>query len=103
MRLQEPPDNGIFEIGDTLLGQTQFFLTTLALVVAIAFFIIIAIRTRFAWAPMLLAAAAASFVVWVVINVESGRQIIDDTIDAPEPEENSAPGELPLTDVITRA
>lgn len=98
MRLQEPPDDGIFQIGDTLLGQTQFFLTTLAVVVAIAFFIVIAIRSRFAWGPMILAAAAASFVIWVVLNVETGRQIIDDTIDAPEPDGNSAPAELPATD-----
>lgn len=104
MRIQDtgPPDDGIFQIGDTLLGQTQFFLTSLALVVAIAFFIVIAVRTRFAWGPMILAAAAASFVIWVVLNVESGREIIDDTIDAPEPDGNSAPAELPSIDAGLR-
>lgn len=85
-------DTDLFGILDGLLGDTEDVLLTAAVVVAIGFFIFMAVRAKFAWAAMVLAAGAAAFVLWVVNNVEFGRDIVDETINPDEAE--SAPAEL---------
>lgn len=71
----------LFEIGDSLLTRAQDLMLTAAVVVVVAFIILMSWKARFAWAAMVLAAAAGMFVLWLVNNIdEVGENVVDDTV-----------------------
>lgn len=70
----------IFQIITDLTTDARTAAKAAAVVVAITVFIFVAVKTRAALAALILAAVTGFFVVWVVNNMTTGRQIVDDTI-----------------------
>lgn len=71
----------IFDLLNRLLSDTEALVRTGVVVVAMIFFLIVAIQSRFAFGRTLMAFLVAAFVIWVVFNIDFGRDLIDDTID----------------------
>lgn len=78
----------IFDLLSRLLEDTQTLIETAVVIVAVIFFLVIAIQSRFAVGKTILAFLIAAFVVWVVFNIDFGRDLIDDTIT------DSAPAQI---------
>jgi hypothetical protein len=81
----------IFDLLRRLLNDTEALLQVAVVVIALIFFLVVAIQSKFSVGKTILAFLIAAFVIWVVFNIDFGRDLMDDTINPGAPAQFSEP------------